>query len=75
MIAIDKDIPLPPKKGGFGQPRKYPWNEMEIGDSFVLMAKNMPCASAGASTTGKRLGFRFTVRRENGGGFRVWRIA
>ncbi len=74
MIAIDKDIPLPPKKGGPGRGRKYPWNEMEVGDSFLLMAKNMPSASAGATTTGRRLGFKFTVRAENGA-FRIWRIA
>ena len=71
MIAIDKGIPLPPRKP-LGNVRKYPWNELQAGDSFLLMAKNMPSACAMASKTGKLLGVKFTVRAENGG-FRVWR--
>lgn len=37
MFKIEKNIPIPPSKGG--QPpltRKYPWAEMELEDSFLV---------------------------------------
>ena len=32
-IKINHDIPIPPEKVG-GRPRKYPFAEMAVGDSF-----------------------------------------
>lgn len=36
-FKIEKGIPIPPSKGGQPPVRiKYPWAQMEIGDSFVV---------------------------------------
>lgn len=39
MQKIDKGIPLPTKekRNLFGTERKYPWLEMEVGDSFEFL--------------------------------------
>lgn len=66
-IKIDKNITIPPKG-------KYPFGEMEVGDSFdigVVPAGNVRSA---ASIFAKRNSdYAFTVRR-NGKGYRCWRI-
>lgn len=64
MISIDKRIPLPDRS------TKYPWREMEIGDSFCC---NTEVIRSGAVSAGKRYGLKFTVKKE-GDHFRVWRI-
>jgi len=43
QVAINKGIPLPAKSD-----KKYPWNEMEVGDSFV--AQTLSVYSAVSST-------------------------
>ena len=64
---IDKGIPI--SKLNRGKSTKYPWATMEIGDSFLLDAKN------GSNTTisGKRYGRVFTQRTTTEG-IRVWRV-
>lgn len=54
---------------------KYPWREMQIGDSFLVGPEVMePTIRAGASLAGKRHGREFAVRRTPEG-LRCWRIA
>tara|TARA_Y100000310_G_scaffold159156_1_gene158696 strand:- start:509 stop:736 length:228 start_codon:yes stop_codon:yes gene_type:complete len=68
--TIDKDIQIPMGAGSQGS-RKYPWAEMEIGDSiFVTGVKGV---KATALSYGNRHGIRFSTRREKNG-VRVWRI-
>lgn len=72
MIAIEKDKPIPP------MPRKYPFPDMQPGDSFwVPLGDNAARTShnlvAAASSHGRRKGKKFSVRRD-GEGFRVWRV-
>ena len=66
-IKIEKGIPIPPD--GRGATPKYPWNQMEVGYSF-LGAKTV---SRNIGTEAKKRGWRFTTRAE-AGGRRVWRI-
>lgn len=73
-FKIDKGIPLPPPAKG-GRNGKYPWREMEVGDSFFMPG----AARSGAPQylAGQRTGFRFSSRGviENGvKGRRIWRI-
>lgn len=35
-IQIDKNIPIPQMTGMLSGEQKYPWNKLEIGDSFFL---------------------------------------
>ena len=78
MIKIDKGIPMP--KESFGRPRGtciYPWNEMEIGDSFFL--ENPPRQKNGqivpmCSAPNKRYAPKRFALRKDGTGVRIWRI-
>jgi hypothetical protein len=67
-----------PKKGG--APCKYPWDRMEIGESFLVPCKvaDMDRLSSALGSNmhqrTQRYGQKFTKRRVRGG-IRVWRIA
>lgn len=81
MHNIEKNIPIPSKKGGRGS--KYPFHEMEVGDSFLY-----PCERANTTQYMRRLlsaansytrgktnrGTAFTARVVDGG-IRIWRTA
>lgn len=75
-MLIEKDVPLTDQRGvgkSSGRPAKYPWAEMEVGDSFKAeVAPDVLRASA--SGYGRRNGFSFVVRKE-GDGSRAWRTA
>ena len=72
MIKIDKNIPIPPNNSQGGRPSKYPWRDMAVGDSFRVEGKTCNAVTGMASSAGKRLGMKFTVRTEDGG-HRIWR--
>jgi hypothetical protein len=74
-FKIEKGIPIP----RVGRPDKYPWEQLAVGESFLV-----PCAmheiesvrnSLTSSRKGKqdRLGWKFTLR-SNCVGVRVWRV-
>ena len=66
-VKIEKNVPF--VRTGAGAPNKYPWREMEVGDSFVL-----PYVRRGFSTMAKLAGIKVATRKE-GDKLRVWRIA
>lgn len=66
-IKIDKGVPIPPRRAGA---HKYPWYDMEIGDSFFTEEEKVRAA---ASKIGPRTGHRYATRAE-GDGYRVWRV-
>ena len=66
-FEIQKEIPLPPQ---FKRQNKYPWNEMEIGDSFLAPHNGGLSASCRMqSRNGKEFISRIECR-----GTRVWRV-
>lgn len=66
-VQIEKGIPIP----GRGGSSKYPWADLQVGDSFLLSSDNAPSASS-LSTGAKKAGIKIKVREvENG--VRVWR--
>jgi len=74
-IEVEKGIPVPERKGRGNEPR-YPFADMEVGDSFAmdcdyLLEKRLRGAAAQWS---RRNGQRMTVRRE-GNQCRVWRVS
>lgn len=75
MIKIDKNIPFPARPTGRGQPPKYPWKQMEVGDSFYIdQDSNKFRNSPNGCTRGlRKKGWLFSIRKE-GTGSRVWRI-
>ena len=69
-FTIEKNIPTPHKVGN----AKYPFPDMEIGDSFSV-ARDMELRIRAASRLwGKHHDAKF-ITRKNGDGFRVWRTA
>jgi hypothetical protein len=77
MIEIDKGIPMPPGNNpGRGRKRIYPWQGMEVGDSFFVAGKKHTNITGALSYRTKRFGYRYACRLgiEGGiAGIRVWR--
>jgi len=72
-FVIEKDVPLPEKNVRW----KYPFDQMDLGDSFFVVNKDTTQMSALCKRAGKRLGGRFvTAKSEKDGqsGVRVWRM-
>lgn len=76
-VQIDKNIPMPdrlPGNAGNGRWSKYPFAEMEVGDSFLVTDTPRNKISSAANQAYKRLGFKFKTGKVDDG-IRVWRIA
>ena len=69
---IEKNIKIPKRKGGYSS--KYPWDEMEIGDSFLFTKdiKSGSIYSLVSQSNAKRSPKHFAAR-EVDGGIRIWR--
>lgn len=69
-FKIEKGVEIPRKGRGRGRPSKYPWADMEVGDSFRVPNRkhppNPPCKQLGA---GKKF-----VSRPTDDGYRIWRV-
>lgn len=72
-FTIESNIPRP---RGWGGKQKYPWDEMEIGDSFYVKGTTVSrlCQAALSHAKSRNNGKKFSCRSEKGGA-RVWRIA
>lgn len=68
-IRVESSIPLPSERAN----RKYPHEDMTVGDSFYLEGVSMQVVLNANWRAGKRLARRFTARKE-GEGIRVWRV-
>lgn len=72
-FVIEKDVPLPERNVRW----KYPFDQMDIGDSFFVANKDTTQMSALCKRANKRLERRFvTAKAEKGSqsGVRVWRM-
>ena len=65
--TIDKGIPLPPQR------QKYPFVDMEVGDSIELEVTRSSVGTSIANCQ-RATGRKFTVRKTEKG-IRVWRVA
>ena len=75
-IKIDDDIKLPPRKRGLGRPAKYPFAQLQIGQSFFC-AGEVNSFSGLQAYHAKRTGFTFTARSATEAGVkgtRIWRV-
>jgi hypothetical protein len=70
-MEIQKGLELPKHGGGF---RKYPWEGMQIGDSFLISDKSITSVSSVANRASARLGMKFSCRSTDAG-VRVWRVS
>lgn len=75
MFIIEKGIEIPIRTDSRN---KYPFRDMEIGDSFFVPNDNLPPSASKnfcqfVQPGAKRLGIKITTRKVKDG-FRVWRI-
>lgn len=81
MYKLQSNVPIPSRVVKTRRKTKYPFEQMQIGMSFLVPKKdadnNMPrlMARVGAATAlaKKKFGFKFTLRRLPDG-VRVWRV-
>lgn len=69
-MKIEKNIPIPER----GWKRKYPFGNMDIGDSFLVDADGSNKAISAAKMYGMRHGLKFTSKKQDDGCARIWRI-
>jgi len=64
MYAVQKKIPEPPRinAGRRTGRRKYPFEELEVGDMFFVPGKTRNALGSHVSVTGKELGRKFSAR-------------
>ena len=68
-IKFETGIPVPPTR------HKWPFGQMEVGQSFIIPADTVKACRASATQYAmKHAGVKFTVRAV-GNKFRCWRIA
>jgi len=67
-VIIDDAVPMP----GARVVRRYPYAEMDVGQSFYVAGVQMQVVLNGNWRAGKKLERKFIARRE-GDGIRVWR--
>ena len=68
MVEIEDGIEIPASKGGA---KKYPFDELGVGQSFVISAKG----GSTVQTARKKWPNRGFITRTVPEGIRVWRIA
>lgn len=71
-MQIDKNIPIPGRANNKGK-RKYPFAEMQIGDSILIVHIPMTSVTPQVTRAERETGFKFTARKVSGG-VRVWRV-
>lgn len=69
MYEIAKDVPLPETR----KRHNYPYEDMQVGESFWVKDGNMNALCNSNRIKGKKLGRKFVCRKENDG-VRVWRV-
>lgn len=70
-MKITKSVPIPTNAPG--RKSKYPFMDMDVGDSFLVSGTCGKNLRAAATFTSSKYGLKFTVRKVPGG-HRCWRI-
>ena len=67
-FKIETDVPVPPIFA------RYPFAQMQLGDSFVMPQEQVSKARNAASAFARKRGVKFLFRRVDNDTFRCWRI-
>jgi hypothetical protein len=73
MFTIEKNVAIPAASRTGGGKAKYPWAQMEIGDSFFVPGAKVETFYTLVSAQNKKGDARFICRKQEGG-VRVWRV-
>jgi hypothetical protein len=71
LYEVEKDIDIPPEYPG--RRTKYPWTEMDIGDSFLVPDGTRKKLNTAVYAASRALKWKF-VSRDVPGGVRIWRV-
>jgi hypothetical protein len=69
QYEIEKGVEMPPDKR---KTSKYPFEKMEVGDSFFVPEKTAISLQSTCSLYKQKTGYKF-ILREVDGGVRIWR--
>ncbi len=72
MYQIESNIPIPELAGR--KPPKYPFDSMNVGDSFRVSAEEVKSARQSAFAYARRKNVKFSTRHD-GDGLRIWKTA
>lgn len=73
-IEVTKGVPMPGVTRKFGL-RRYPFNQMEVGDSFAVPKDaDSKAVRTAAYCYGGRHGMKFACRKVDDG-YRIWRVS
>jgi hypothetical protein len=76
FYVLDRSVPIP-MNAGRGN-KKYPWADMQIGDSFFVPAGILNTLRTRAAEAGRKHNMKFVARswEHDGGveGVRIWRF-
>lgn len=64
LLPLLSDVPMPKRTraGAAAKPRKYPFEQMALGQMFFIAGKTRNTLSTYFSTVGKKLGMKFSSR-------------
>jgi hypothetical protein len=64
MLSIQSSVPLPKRSRGVlpSKPRKYPFDQMEVGQMFFIPNKTKNTLHTYFSSVGKRMGIKLATR-------------
>ena len=72
-FKIEDDFAIPAERQPRTRRSKYPWAQLEVGQSFFVDGALLRSKSSTASHAGRRSQKKFLVRAADGG-VRVWRL-
>lgn len=72
--VIEKNVPMKNKVAKKKFVRKYPFDEMEVGDSFAVEAENREKVRVACSLEGSRKKKYFKVSLDENDTLRCWRL-
>ena len=70
--AIESDVPL--EEIVWGAAQQAPFEEMKVGDSFLIPPEQVGAVRNAASRYGSQMRKTFAVRKTTAGDHRCWRI-
>lgn len=73
-FEIEKGIPVSKPTGRNGSPPKYPWADMEVGDSFFIDEPSSKRSRNAMNYRNRRYPNTKFASRSMDGGRRIWRI-
>ena len=71
---IEKNVPMKHKKDKERFTRKYPFADMDIGDSFKVEPENRERVRVASAVEGTRKGKRFKIALDENDQIRCWRL-